>query len=154
MLDDYGKQINEVMVSIYDSVQRVEQGMLNNTKLNLSISEMNILEIIGKSREEGCSVSHIARGLKLTLPTITVAVKKLEEKGYVEKVRSAQDARRLSIVLTHRGKKADAVHRYFHEQAVHACLRGIEPQGRTAVLAAMRNLNDFLQKTYSEKVQK
>lgn len=144
MLDEYGTKLNNLMIEIYDSVHEVEQKMLTNTKLELSISEMDVLDIIGRSGEEGCTISDIARSLRVTLPTVTVSIKKLEKKGFVTKVRSAEDARCVSIVLTRRGKKADAVHRYFHEQAVRACIKDIPESSRQDLLKAMKNLNEFL----------
>ena len=146
MLKGYEKEMNDLMVEIYDSVQRVEQNMLNNTKLMLSISETDILEVIGRKKEEGCSISEIAHALKVTLPTITVAVKKLESKGFVTKIKSPTDARKLNIVLSAKGRKADAVHRYFHEQAIRACLKDVDESSYGELMKAMKNLNAFLKK--------
>lgn len=144
MLDEYGRELNILMIEIYNSVHDVEQKMLTNTKLELSISEMDVLGIIGRCGEEGCTISDVARSLKVTLPTVTVSVKRLEKKGFVTKLRSAEDARCVRIVLTRQGKKADAVHRYFHEQAVRACLKDIPEESRRDFLKAMKNLNEFL----------
>lgn len=144
MLNAYEKQLNDLMVEIYGSVREVERNMLATTRLDLSISELDFIEIIGKSKEKGCTISEIARACRVTLPTVTVSIKKLEKKGFVTKVRLAEDARCVSIVLTRLGKRADAMHRYFHEQAVRACLKGIPESSRGDLLKALKNLNEYL----------
>ncbi len=144
MFDKYGEKLNQTMVGVYDAIRRVEQKMLQNAKLELSISEMDILEVVGKHRECFCSASTISKALRVTLPTVTVAVNRLVKKGYLEKTRSSEDGRMLSIVLTKRGRKADAVHRYFHEQAIRAMVKDLDEQGKAVLLQAMANLDRYL----------
>ncbi|MGI6175938.1 MAG: MarR family winged helix-turn-helix transcriptional regulator [Christensenellales bacterium] len=144
MLDEYSKLVNTTFNDIYEAIQRVEQQMLKSTKLDLSISELNILETIRKANCKGCSVSEIARAQNVTLPTITVAIKRLEAKGYVEKVRSQEDGRMVSIRLSRQGEKADAAHRYFHEQMIRAFLKDVGQKDRVVVLSALKNLSAFL----------
>ncbi len=146
MLDDYGAQVNDAFMDIYNSVRRVEEKMLHHSVLDLSISELDMLESVGKFGDDGCSISEIARDYDATLPTVTVAVKRLEAKGFVEKVRSSKDGRMVRVGLTRIGKKADAAHRYFHERMVRAFLKDIKPAEQAALLLALKNLGYFLQR--------
>lgn len=57
----------------------------------------------------------IAQALDITLPTVTVAVKRLEKKGYVVKRRDEYDGGVQRVELTPRGRKMDAAHKYFHQ---------------------------------------
>ena len=146
MLDEYSKQINEAFMGIYDSVQRVEERMLKSSNFDLSICELDILQCIGKYAERGCSVSELAKDYNVTLPTITVAIKRLESRNYVEKVRSQSDGRMVNIVLTRLGKKADAAHVYFHERMVRSFLKDVDEETRPVLLDALNNLGTFLKK--------
>ena len=85
-----------------------------NTHLNLTISELHLLEVIGKYGDEGASISDIANDLSFTLPTITVAINKLVKKGYVTKENRRKTKRMVYVTLTKMGKKVDNVHRYIH----------------------------------------
>ncbi len=144
MLDECGNKLNKLISGIYTAVQRVEQDMIKNTKLELSISELNVIESVAK-HGKGCSVGDIAQDLHLSAPSVTVCVQRLESKGYMTKVRSLEDGRKLNIVLTRTGKKADAVHRYFHEQAVRAMLKDTTQEEQEVLLEAITNLHNFLQ---------
>ena len=144
MFTEYERELNKTFLAIYDTVQRVEERILKDSKFDLSISELDILETIGNFKNKGCSISEIAREKLITLPTVTVAIKKLEAKNYVEKVRSEDDGRMVKIMLSPAGHKADAVHRYFHEQMVRSFLQNISEDNRPIILDALKNLNAYL----------
>ncbi len=144
MLDESGKKLNDLITGIYTAVQRVEEKMIKNTKLELSISEMNVVESVAK-HDAGCTASEIAQDLRLSAPSVTVCVQRLESKGYVTRVRSSEDARKLNVVLTKHGVQAEKVHRYFHEQAVRAMLNDTSQEEKEVLIAALSNLHNFLQ---------
>ena len=141
MLDSYASELNDIIISIYDSVQRVEEQMLNRSVPNLSISET-----VWKLRDRGCSISDIALEHQVTLPSMTVAVKKLEKKGFIEKLRSETDGRVIYVKLTRMGQKVNAMHRYFHEHMIRSFLRDIDDNQRPVLMSALQNMNDFLHK--------
>lgn len=60
------------------------------------------------------TVSSIAQYRNLAKPTVTVAIKQLEEKGYVHKERTAADKRVTLIHLTEQGRTMVAAHSQVH----------------------------------------
>ena len=151
MLSKIEAEINDTFMQIYNSVHRVEERMLKHSSLDLSISELDLLETVGKFRERGCTISDIARDNNVTLPTVTVAIKRLEAKGYVEKNRSTQDMRVVYVVLTKKGRKADMAHKYFHERMVRSFIRDVDNVDREMLLGALKNLGAFLGQAGGEK---
>lgn len=144
MRDTYQDQLNKLLVDIFSSVLNVEEQTLKNTKLDISISELHTLEAVAKFGSAGSSISALAQELNVTTPTVTVAIKKLQSKRYVEKVRDAVDGRKVSVVLTREGRRIDAVHRYFHEQMVRSFIREVGTQEQPVLLNALQNLQAFL----------
>lgn len=141
------KEINHLLVNIFQNILSVEEQTLRSTKLDLSISELHILETIGhycRKNQEGCSISQIAQDQEIVLPSATVAIQKLEKKQFVQKVRSAKDARVVRVTLTRIGRRADAAHRYFHEQLVRSLLREVSDEQIPVLLGALKNLNQFV----------
>ncbi len=146
-------QINHLLVEIFRNILSVEEQTLRSTRLDLSIGELHILETIGqhsRRQKEGCSISQIAQDQEITLPSATVAIQKLEKKGFVQKVRSAQDARVVRVSLTRSGRRADAAHRYFHEQMVRSLLREVSEEQIPVLLGALKNLNQFVRQQAAE----
>lgn len=112
----FEEQLNAVIVDTYRSILKVEETILKRSdKIDLTINEMHLIESVGKGKNKQRTISEIAEDLGITLPSVTVGINKLMKKGYVEKIRSEEDARIVYVSLTRMGKKIDSVHRYFHE---------------------------------------
>ncbi|MCR4963216.1 MAG: MarR family transcriptional regulator [Firmicutes bacterium] len=146
MLDAYASLLNETIIRVYDSIMRLEEQMLARSVKNLTISELHILEAIGKMNGEPCTISDLAQARQVSLPSMTVAVQKLEKKGLVEKRRGPQDGRVVQVSLTRNGHKYYAMHAYFHERMVRSLLRNIPEQQRPALLQAMQDIDLFLKR--------
>ena len=153
MLDSYAAHINDLVTGIYDSIMSVEEQMLMGSMKDLTICELHIIEAVWELREKGCSVSDLAEARAVTVPSMTVAVKKLEKKGYVEKRRSETDGRMIRVALTRKGEKVNAVHRYFHRQLVRSFLTDIDEEARPVLQHALENMDAFLKRKRAEFAQ-
>ncbi|MBC8539003.1 MarR family transcriptional regulator [Christensenellaceae bacterium NSJ-63] len=147
-MDNFSAQLNDLLVGAYHSIGKLEELSLKSVKsVDLSISELHLLEAIGKGNAEGYTIGQLAQDMGITLPSVTVAIKKLEKKGYAQKIRSDSDARRVHVILTRRGRKMEAMHRYFHRQLVCALLSSMEEGEKQQLFRAMQKLNAFIQHT-------
>jgi DNA-binding MarR family transcriptional regulator len=147
-MDPFSRELNELLVSTYREITRIEELVLRGLSKNtLSISELHMLDVVGS---KGCTVTDIAQSMGISMPSATIAVKKLEKKGYVTKEKDANDARKVVIRLTIEGRKAEAAHRWFHRQMVHNVEKAVPPQDQKALLYAIRELNVFFMKKAHE----
>lgn len=143
-MEPFSAEFNRQLVAAYRSVMKVEELMLRDLSGgDLTITEMHMLESVGCDGG-GMHITDIAQEQGITLPTVTISVQRLERKGYVTKQRNAFDARRVSVKLTEKGRKAEIAHRYFHRQMIHGLLSGMTQQEREAGLSALTKLNAFL----------
>ena len=98
--------LNELFTTTYRSVLKVEEVMLRHlSNGSLTLSEMHMLECIGK-RKGDAAITDIAQELDITPPSVTMAVKRLEKKGFITKDRSEEDGRRVRVRLTEEGRRA------------------------------------------------
>ena len=106
----------------------------------------------GKSAEGLLTTSStaIAQDMEISLPSATVAVKKLEKKGFVLKSRGAEDGRRVYVQLTESGRRAEVAHRYFHRQMLKAVCQDVREADKPALLSVLRSLNEFFDKAVSQ----
>jgi DNA-binding MarR family transcriptional regulator len=82
--------LNNLLVDTYRSVLKVEEMMIRSMNgVDLSINELHMLEFIGKNKEEGQTISAIARVMDITLPSATVAINKLEKRALSARRREA-----------------------------------------------------------------
>lgn len=146
-MDPFNAEFNRLLVSTYKSVMKVEELMLRDlSNSDLSISEMHMLESIGKADDAGAHMTSLAQDQGITMPSVTTSVQRLERKGYVTKQRNAFDARMVRVKLTDKGRRAEVAHRYFHRKMVRAISGEMNPEERRILLAGLVKLNAFLNK--------
>lgn len=147
-MNPFSAEINEMLVTTYRSIGVIEEAMLKDMSSGqLSISEMHMIEAIGRDKEAGRIITDIAAELNVTMPSVTMAIKKLEKKGYVLKRRCSEDGRRVYVSLTKEGLRADIAHRYFHRQMVKTLVTKLSAYEKETLLNCLRELNTFFKST-------
>jgi DNA-binding MarR family transcriptional regulator len=142
------KDLNDLLISAYEKVADMEQHMLIGLEhTDVTISELHIMEFIGAASDEGRTISDIAVRFSKTPPSITVAIKKLESRGYVEKIRSIKDGRMVHVILTRAGRRVDAAHRYFHRNMGNQLLKRMGEEDRSALINGLKVLVEFFDHT-------
>jgi DNA-binding MarR family transcriptional regulator len=108
--------------------------------------KMHLIDAIGKDEKNPKTISEIADILSITLPSVTVAINKLLKKGHVQKIKCSDDGRIVFVILTKKGKKMYAAHRYFHENMVRSLSKDLSLEEKDAMLKGVINLNAFLKR--------
>ncbi len=105
----------ELIVDLVNTTLDIQDLYLRESEYSqLSMSEMHVIEAV--SKEEVPSMTAVANHLNITLGTLTTAVKKIIEKGFLVKERSTEDKRIFYLRLTKEGEKALEVHNQFHKE--------------------------------------
>lgn len=142
-MDSFECELNKLLVETYRSIIKVEEYTIKSSKvMDLSIGEMHLLECVSK-REEGLTISDIAQDLNITLPSVTIAINKLSNKGYVQKIKDTKDGRKVNVILTKTGKKINIAHQYFHELMTKNISKEFSKEEREILLRGITKLNDF-----------
>ncbi len=146
-MDPFSITLNDLLVNTFHMILKLEEETLKSMSGNkLSISELHMLEAIHRKPEKGRTITDIAQDLSITLPTVTVAINKLAQKGYVRKHKGREDGRTVHVLLTEEGRRAEAAHRFFHRHMVQAVSQNIPQEEREVLLKGLRNLQAFFQK--------
>ena len=135
-------ELNDLLEEIYRNVRLMEERDLKKSRLNLSISELHLLEQIGKS-EEGMTVSEIAQKQNVTKPSVTVAVNKLVQKGYCEKRQMESDGRAVLVTLTRLGRRVNASHARFHRNMIREVTSDLTEAEQDRMMEIMGRLNQY-----------
>ena len=81
---------------------------------SLTLTQMHYLEVI--SMLNNPNMTELAFALRLTKPTVKVAIDKLIRKDYVIKIQSDEDRRSAHLHLTVKGKLINQMHDYAHRR--------------------------------------
>jgi DNA-binding MarR family transcriptional regulator len=142
---DYKRVVSDILIDMFNDILRVEHKAIEALgMMPLSMSELHIIEAVGDNNGN-CIMSDIAHRLRITLPTLTAAADRLEEKGYIQRHRSSADRRRVSVTLTQDGGLAYRRHAEFHTRMVDAFLEGLERAKVPELISSMTKLRDFFQ---------
>lgn len=110
------EKLNLLIAQAYRTINLMEGAKIKrNSHIDVTNSELHIMEEISKY-PYGATITQLAKSMSCTLPTMTVAVKKLVKKGYAIKVKSPDDKRELRVYLTKTGGKLNTVHLYIHRR--------------------------------------
>lgn len=149
-MKDFELTLNNLLVDTFNYILKYEEKSLRAiTSAPVTITEAHIIEAIGKC-SEGSTVGEIASMLGVTMPTATVALKKLESKGLVKKTPSADDGRRSIVTLTDSGKKINKAHHIFHIRMVKNISNSFRDDEKEVLLSAVKKLDQF----FKDKVEK
>jgi DNA-binding MarR family transcriptional regulator len=146
-MDDFSRELNDLLVTTFWSILKVEEQTLKKgDSANLTISELHLIESVGKADEKGRTVSDIAADLEVALPSVTVAINKLLKRGYLSKCRDENDGRVVYVTMTDLGRKMNAAHAYFHKRMVRDIAGSMTAEERAVLLLSLSKLNAFFRK--------
>ena len=142
-MEAFEMNLNSLLVDTFNYILRYEETALKSILDSpVTVAEAHLLEAVGK-QEAGSMVSEIAAALRIALPTATVAIKKLERKGFLTKVASLNDARSYIINLTDKGRRIDRAHTLFHRRMVRNISRDFSDGEKDVLLRAVQKLKAF-----------
>jgi DNA-binding MarR family transcriptional regulator len=139
-----------VLVDTFNNILKFEETLLKKSEnIDLTINEMHLIEHVGKSKNDGKTISNLAQSLNITLPSVTVAINKLVKKGYVKKEKSSADGRLVYVILTDKGLRIDRIHQYFHVKMVKDISKEMTEEEKEVLIHGMEKLNGFFRKKLS-----
>lgn len=143
--------INEILVKLFNQILHIEsQYMKANEVYDLSISELHLIDDISSASNP--TMSEVAKIATLTNGTITTAVKKLEEKGYVIRQKDDKDRRIMRVRLTPKGIKVGRVHQEFHDDMVSRVCDEANVMDDEILLQSLRRLLYFFEEVKEKYV--
>lgn len=137
------QKINHFLVNVFNDVLHLEEDSIaKGPYKNLSVSEMHVLEAVqnGGGSE---TMSELAARLRVTASTLTVAVKTLEQKGFLLRLREAADKRKVTVRLTEKAEGALTCHAAFHEQLIAQVSARLNEEQMEGLAAMLSTLHSF-----------
>ncbi len=121
-------RVNELLEEFYKSFYDVEALSLKKGIKNLTTTELHVIEAIG---HESISMNELSERLGITMGTATVAVNKLLEKDFINRIRCSHDRRKVFVSLTSTGVSALDYHHNFHKDVISEITKNISENDLT-----------------------
>ena len=123
---------NNLLVMLFNEILDVEQkALITGSFKEISINDMHIIDAIGV--KEPKNMGTVAKAMAVTMGTLTTAINNLVKKGYVTRVRSAED----------KGRSAYEKHADFHRRMVQTVMDGFQGEELDVLAAALEKLRAY-----------
>ena len=141
--DNLDRLLEDALCKAYTKIiygeEKALKNMLGDT---LSIKEYHTLDIVHElSLTESNTISNIAKVLNITLSTCTINIERLMSKGYINKIKKADDKRISYIELTLKGKAARDKHENIHRSQVVNAIKNLSLTERVSLFNAINKLD-------------
>lgn len=124
-----------------DIMDMEHKALITGSFKEISINDMHIIDAIGL--REPKNMSTVAKAMSVTVGTLTTAINNLVKKGYVSRVRSAEDKRVVLLSLTDKGIAAYRKHAAFHKKMVQTVMEGLKDDELEILVSAMEKLQRY-----------
>jgi DNA-binding MarR family transcriptional regulator len=94
--------------------------------LSLTHTQLHYLETVNMLHNP--NITELSKSLKLTKPTVKVAVDKFIEKEFMYKIQSDNDRRSAHLHLTEKGKLINQMHDYHHKRLAESFSRKLNKE--------------------------
>ncbi len=127
------KELIDIISSLSNIMaQKEEMAKEHFNTTGLTQTQMHYLETIGNLGNP--NLTELSLVLKLSKPTVTVAIDKLIERECVYKVRSDQDRRNSHLHLTEKGILLNQMHDYAHKSIAQLFSNNLSNQELTQLI--------------------
>ena len=133
---------NHLLVMLFNEILDVEnKALITGSFKEISINDMHIIDAIGM--REPKNMSTVAKTMAVTVGKLTTAINSLVKKGYVSRVRSAEDKRVVLLSLTDKGAAAYKKHAAFHKKMVQTVMDGFDGEELDILARALEKLRIY-----------
>ena len=108
------------------------------TQRKVSQRQISILDHL--DAVEATAVTQLAQHMGVTPSTISLAIDRLEARGYVTRMRDARDARRVHVRLTETGVQVREAHSVLDAERVTSLFAELDEEQRTRAIQGLRLL--------------
>ena len=135
--------IDKVLVHLFNDLLRIEEKTLQKHVGALSMREVHIIEAVCAAQSDDNTMTVLAATLRVTVGSLTVAIKTLERKGYVIRRRSDTDKRRVHVLPLPLALEVEKHHRAFHRRRVDAGTTAVPPEQLDVLLQSLHAIYDY-----------
>jgi DNA-binding MarR family transcriptional regulator len=133
------KKLIDIVSSLSGLIIHMEEAAKEQFHLlNLTHTQMHYLEMINKLANP--NITELSVNLKLTKPTVKVAVDKLIQRDFVFKIKSDDDRRSAHLHLTEKGKLINQMHDYAHKRIAESITRKLDQKEIEELISLLKKV--------------
>ncbi len=139
--------LNYLLVDLFNDILAIEENEIRKGEFSdVSMRDFHIIEQMARLGRTNMSV--LAKKVRVTKGTLTVAIDHLVRKGYVERDRRTSDRRVVEVWLTQKAEQAELIHAAFHDGMIEAVMDVLDQQELEVLESALGKVNKYFSEKY------
>ena len=118
---------------------------------NSSKQHSRRLILMKLAREDGITQRELVKDSRMTAPTISVALRSLEQEGLVERRGDEDDMRAVRVYLTEKGREIDRMNRNRIQCVDEIMMRGLSESEQQTLMKLLLRMRENLTKELTDK---
>ncbi len=142
------EEYSELLIRAYHNVLQLEETKRACSRTTTSFRGRNAMDYIYKASPDGKgsrTVSEIAGFLKITRPSCTSLIEKLEDLGYVQKNVNAEDERSRSVSLTRKGRLITTYQTKHTTDMIYKIMNEFTDDEKLVLIKGFKRLNEVFE---------
>ncbi|MBI5460179.1 MarR family winged helix-turn-helix transcriptional regulator [Methanobacterium sp.] len=119
-------ELVESMDKLSDLMRKFQTQLRSGDLKEYTLRQLYYIELIDKN--QGISVSELAKTLDVKKSTVSIAINQLIDLGIVNKIQSNQDKRFYSLQLTPKGNQIMEMHKQVHKNTIKKISKILNPE--------------------------
>ena len=136
------EKIETLLDKFYKTYYKIEEINLNQVIKCLTTTEIHVIEAIGQDK---ITMNELAEKLGITMGTASIAINKLNEKQFIERIRSDEDRRKVFVKLSKKGEMALNYHGNFHSTILEKITENIPKEELKAFVTTFETIVNNLE---------
>ena len=148
-MDDFSQKFNRIIAEAYHNVLLMEETKRKYSKASFSFRDRNAIVYLLRY-ENGRTVSALAEYLKISRPSASLLVKKLEKHGLVRRFPEPGNERSTMVTVTRKGRMFSAYQRQYRELLVERVCEGFDEKEKETLYKGFCQLNEFFEESIND----
>lgn len=148
-MKDFSQKFNHIIAEAYHNVLLMEETKRKYSKASFSFRDRNAIAYL-LQYENGRTVSALAEYLRISRPSASSLVKKLEKHGLVRRYGQPGNDRNTMVAVTRKGKMFSAYQRQYRELLAERVCEGMSEEEKEVLYRGFCQLNEFFEESIND----
>ena len=152
-MKDFSNQFNKKIVEAYHNLLLMEETKRKYSSASFSFRDRNAIAFLKMNPGE-TKVSDLADYLKISRPSATTLVKKLEKHGLIQRVPKPGNSKVTLLKLTSKGRRFSSYHKRYTDRLTERVNEEFTDEEKEVLYRGFCKLNDFFIESINESNEK
>jgi DNA-binding MarR family transcriptional regulator len=152
-MNDFSQKFNSILAESYHNALLMEETKRKYSKASFSFRDRNAIAYLLRY-PKGRTIGDVAKYLKISRPSATSLIKKLEKHGLIARHADPGNDRNTVVTVTRKGKMFSSYQRQYREEMAQAACEGFSEEEKEVLYKGFCKLNDFFTSSIKASVDK